>query len=304
MKFFERYPLIVDIIAILGCAASSLIIRQSDAPSVVLAAWRLICTVLLLSPAVWGKKSFRSEILHLSKRTLTMSAVSGVFLAFHFAAWFESLKHTSVASATVLVATEVVWVAIGYRVFLKGHLEKKAILAILITLFGSILIAFSDSKAAGSNLLGDALALFAAVMIAGYTLLGRVVRTGTTTTVYTYIVYVFCAVTLCLMSFVTGQTMTAGGWKTILIALSLAVVCTLLGHSAYSWCLKYFTPAFVSATKLCQPVAASIAAIFLLKEFPVALQIIGGVIVLTGVVFYSVIEIRKNRGGIRENASR
>lgn len=300
MSFFERYPLTVDIIAILGCSASSLIIRQSEAPSTVLAAWRLICTVLLLSPVVWGKKSFRSEFLHLPKRTLMMSAVSGVFLAIHFSTWFESLKHTSVASATVLVATEVIWVAIGYRVFLKGRLEKKAVIAILITLLGSAMIAFSDSQTAGSNLYGDALALAAAAAIAGYTLLGRVVRTGTTTTVYTYIVYAFCAATLGLTVAVTGQSMTAGGWKTVLIALTLAVVCTILGHSAYSWCLKYFTPAFVSATKLCQPVAASFAAIFLLGEYPTVLQIIGGVIVLMGVVFYSVIEIRKTHSGIRK----
>lgn len=302
MKFLERYPLIVDIVAMLGCASSALIIRQSDAPSVVIATWRLICTVLLLSPVVWGKKKFRTELLRLPKRTLLMSAISGIFLAVHFATWFESLKHTSVASATVLVATEVIWVAIGYCVFLKGRLESKAILAILVTLIGSTLIAFSDSKAAGTNLWGDALALIAALAIACYTLLGRVVRTDTSTTVYTYIVYVFCALTLGLMTLCTGQSMTAGGWKTVLIALALAILCTILGHSAYSWCLKYFSPAFVSATKLGQPVVAGIAAIFLLGEYPVLLQIIGGVIVLIGVVCYSVLEIRKNRTGIHNKA--
>lgn len=299
MKFLERYPLIVDVIALIGCASSALIIRQSDAPSVVLATWRLICTVLLLSPVVWGKRSFRKEILNLPKKTVMMSAVSGIFLAIHFATWFESLKHTSVASTTVLVATEVIWVAIGFCVFLKGKLEKKAILAILITLAGSVLIALADSRATGNNLYGDCLALIAAVAIAGYTLLGRVVRTGTSTTVYTYIVYVFCAAGLGLITLAVGAPMSAGGWKTILIGLILAVVCTILGHSAYSWCLKYFSPAFVSATKLCQPVVASIGAIFLLGEYPVALQIIGGAVALLGVVYYSVIEIRKNKSGIR-----
>lgn len=299
MKFFEHHPMLVDIIAIFGCAASSLIIRQSDAPSVVLATWRLICTVLLLSPVVWGKRTYRTELLTLPKRTVLMSAVSGIFLAIHFATWFESLKHTSIASSTVLVSTEVVWVAIGYCVFLKGRLEGKAILAILVTMIGSALIAFSDSKSAGSNLYGDILALVAAVGIAAYTLLGRVVRTGTSTTVYTYIVYAFCAATLGLITFVTGQPFTAGGWKTVLIGLILALVCNILGHSAYSWCLKYFSPAFVSATKLCQPVVASVAAVFMFGEYPVAMQIIGGVIVIIGVIYYSVLEIRKNRSGIR-----
>lgn len=303
MKFLERHPLIVAIIATLGCGSAAVIVRQSDAPSAVTAAQRLLCAVILLSPYVWGKKSTRTEILSLPVKTIVFSAVSGVFLAVHFFTWFESLRFTSVASATVLVATEVIFVAVGFRVILKGQLGIKAIIAILITLAGSFVIALSDSQSGGSSLRGDMFALVAAAAIAGNTLFGRVVRTGTSTTVYTYIAYAFCAITLCLITLCSGLPFFAGGWKTTAVALALAVVCTILGHSAYSWCLKYFSPAFVSATKLCQPIIACIEAIFLLGEFPVALQIIGGVIVLAGVVYYSFIEMRKEKkktGSVQE----
>ena len=50
----------------------------------------------------------------------------------------------------------------------------------------------SDYGSGSSLLKGDLLALFAAVMVAAYTLLGRIVRADTSTTVYTYIVYFFC----------------------------------------------------------------------------------------------------------------
>lgn len=294
MKFYERYPILVDIIAILGCSSSSLIIRQADAPSTVIALWRLILTVLFLSPVALGKKKFRSELKKLPAQSVKLSALSGVFLAIHFATWFEAVKHTSVASATVLVTTEVVWVAIGYRIFLKGRMGIKAVAAILVTLTGSILIAFSDSGAEGSNLLGDALALLAAIAMSVYTLLGRRVRVNTSTTVYTYIVYSFCCLVLGIITLVTGQPLMAGGSNTILAAFLLTVLCTFLGHSAYSWCLRYFSPAFVSLSKLGQPVAASIAAILLLGEWPTLMQLVGGVIVLAGVVYYSCLEIRKS----------
>ena len=39
---------------------------------------------------------------------------SGLFLAIHFVLWFESLRHTSVASSTTIVCTEVVWVCLGF----------------------------------------------------------------------------------------------------------------------------------------------------------------------------------------------
>ena len=303
LRFFERHPILVDIIAVLGCSSSSLIIRQSTAPSVVTATWRLLWTVLLLTPVVWGRKNVRSELLSLPRRSVFLSAVSGVFLAIHFLLWFESLRHTSIASATVLVATEVIWVAIGYRVFLKGRLGPKAVAAILITLLGSALIAYSDSRTAGESLFGDMLALTAAIAFCVNTLIGRVVREKTSTSVYTYIAYVFCALTLGLITLCSGESMTAYGWNAVVIGLLLAVLCTVLGHSCYSWCLKYFSPAFVSATKLCQPVVASLAAAVLLREFPVPLQIVGGLVVLAGVIFYSYIEIRKEKTVPGGNAS-
>jgi len=68
------------------------------------------------------------------------------------------------------------------------------------------------------------------------------------------------------------------------------VFSTILGHSVFNWCLKYFSPSFVSASKLAEPVIASIIAIFLFGEIPGALQIVGGIIIIGGVLLYSRLE--------------
>ena len=80
------------------------------------------------------------------------------------------------------------------------------------------------------------------------------------------------------------------GSNAVLIGFLLAVFSTILGHSIFSWCLKYFSPSFVSASKLCEPVAAAVLAAFLFGEIPAFLQIIGGVLTLTGVAYYSKLE--------------
>ena len=105
----------------------------------------------------------------------------------HFALWFASLKHTSVASSTTIVCTEVIWVALGFCLFLKGKLSKKAVAAITVTLLGSALIAYSDAGSE-AHFYGDLLSLSAAVAVAVYTLIGRIVREALSTTVYTYMV--------------------------------------------------------------------------------------------------------------------
>jgi len=277
------------LVGIMGISLSSIFVRYSQAPSAVTAAWRLLWTVILLTQMVLGRRATRQELLQLSPKLLILSAVSGVFLALHFFLWFESLARTSVASSTSIVATEVVWVALGFCLFLKGKLSLRAGLAIAVALAGSVLIAFSDSGTAG-HLQGDILALIAAIAVAVYTLLGRMVRKDVSTAVYTLIVYWVCAAVLLCLCLAQGQSLIAYGWSAPAVGLALALFSTILGHSVFSWCLKYFSPAFVSASKLCEPVAAAILAVILFSEIPLPLQILGGILILSGVIYYSRLE--------------
>lgn len=282
--------MIMVVLGVLGVSLSSILVRYSYAPSAVTAAYRMIFTVLLLSPMVLGKAETRTELKQLKPSELCLSAVSGIFLAAHFALWFESLQHTTVASSTTIVCTDAIWVAIGYRLFLKGKLSTKAALSIAVAFGGSVLIAWADSTAGGSHLYGDGLALAAAIAIACYTLIGSVVRSNTSTSVYTFIVYTVCAIVLVGICAVQGLSLTGYGTGTIIVGLALAVFSTLLGHSAFSWCLKYFSPAFVSSAKLCEPVGAAILAAILFGELPAPLQLLGSALILTGVIRYSRLE--------------
>ena len=287
MKYFEKHPMGMILIGILGISLSSIFVKYSQAPSVVTAAWRLLWTVLLTAPAVL-RRDIRREIAAMGAKLLALSALSGFFLAIHFAAWFESLAHTSVASSTTIVCTEVIWVCLGYRLFMGGKISRKAMLAIGVTLAGSVLIAWSDSGRGG--LYGDLLALAAAVAVAVYTLLGRVVREKVSTTAYTWVVYVTCALSLLILCGIRREPLTGWGISAPLVGLLLAVFSTILGHSVFSWCLKYFSPAFVSASKLCEPVAAAALAAVLFGELPSLLQLLGAALILGGVLYYARVE--------------
>ena len=177
------------VIGIIGISLSAIFVKYSAAPSSVTAAYRLLWTVLLMTPVVLGKKRYLAELRQTDRKTVCLCAVSGIFLALHFTFWFESLSHTTVASSTAIVCTEVIWVALGFTIFMKGHLSRTALISIVITLAGSILIAFSDSAGSHGSLYGDMLALAAAVFVAVYTLIGRIARTEMSTVSYTYIVY-------------------------------------------------------------------------------------------------------------------
>ena len=65
MKYFEKHPMLLVMVGIIGCGLAGVFVKISTAPSSMTAAVRLLWTVLLLSPVTLGSKAFRGELLAL-----------------------------------------------------------------------------------------------------------------------------------------------------------------------------------------------------------------------------------------------
>ena len=129
--------------------------------------------------------------------------------------------------------------------------------------------------------------MLAAFFVALYTLIGRIQRGYLSTTVYTFLTYLVCFLTLLIMALASGTPLVGYGGREWLIGLGLAVLCTLMGHSLFSWCLKYLSPAYVSAAKLCEPVFSGALAVPLFGEIPAPMQLLGAGIILGAVLLYT-----------------
>ena len=280
----ERHPNGVLLLGVLGISISAILVRYSQAPSVITAVYRLGWTVLLLLPVVLFK--FRKELLQVRGRDVLMCTLSGICLALHFLTWFESLKWTGVAVSTVLVSTEVIFTALGFALFLKGKIPPLGVVAIVMAFGGSAVLALAGGGQ-NSVLYGNLLALAAAFFVALYTLIGRIQRGYLSTTIYTFLTYLACFLTLPIMALASGTPLVGYGAREWLIGLGLAVLCTLMGHSLFSWCLKFLSPAYVSAVKLCEPVFSGALAVPLFGEIPTPVQLLGAVIILGAVLLYT-----------------
>lgn len=281
---WKQHPKSILLLGVVGISISAILVRFSLAPSVITAVYRLGWTVLLLLPVVFTK--FRKELRQVRLKDMLLCALSGVCLALHFLTWFESLKWTGVAVSTVLVSTEVIFTALGYALFLKGSIPRLGVAAILLAFGGSAVLALSGGGQ-DSALYGNILALAAAFFVALYTLIGRIQRGYLSTTVYTFLTYLACFATLLLMALCTRTPLVGYGGREWLIGLGLAVLCTLMGHSLFSWCLKYLSPAYVSAVKLCEPVCSGMLAVPLFGEIPTTTQLLGAAVILGAVLMYT-----------------
>lgn len=284
---------IIIIAGVLGVSFSAIFVRYAEAPSMVLVFYRTFFAALLLAPVVFFRH--REELGRLGRKEWILSMVSGAFLGIHFTAYFQAVKWTSIASAVVLTDIEVFFVAFAMLFFFKDRIPGKGWTGILVTFAGSILIAVTDLGGGSHVIAGDGLAVSAALSMAVYTMIGSVLRKTMSTWIYTFFVYLSAALTVLCMLFFTGTPVTGYQGRDYLMALGMTVFCTLLGHSIFSWGLKYEKASFVSVVKLLEPVFATILGIILFTEIPGIWKILGGFLVITGILIYSL--GRKNSTG-------
>ncbi len=295
-------PVLVLAFGILAVSTASIFIRyaQQEAPSLVIAAWRLALASLILTPLALSQR--RVELASLSRAELGLAALSGFFLAIHFATWISSLAYTSVASSVVLVNTMPLWVALMTPLALRESVSRPVWMGMALALAGSVLVAVSDTCnwsagglacpslaefTRGRAFWGDALALIGALAAAVYLIIGRRVRARVSLLSYVFVVYGIAAIFLVLFMLAAGYSPLGYSPMTYLWFLLLALVPQLIGHSSYNWALAYLSAAYVSIALLGEPVGSSILAYILLEETPTLPKFIGAALTLAGIYLAS-----------------
>lgn len=278
------HPYIPIIIGVFSVALSAIFVKMTSADSGVTAFYRMLFSIIIMSPVFFMK--YTHELKKLSKRDWIFTSIAGIFLAFHFILWFESLNYTSVASSTVLVTLQPLFAFAGTYFFFKERISIKTLIAGGIAIAGSVLIGYGDFKVSGSALYGDILALIACALITAYLLFGQDVRKRLSLMTYTFVVYSVSSITLFFYIIIKGESFgpyPASEWMWFLL---LAIIPNLFGHTLFNWAVKWVSTNVISIAILFEPVGAAILAYFILGELLTTSQIIGGTVVLTGIILF------------------
>jgi drug/metabolite transporter (DMT)-like permease len=282
----------------MAVSTGSIFVRyaQVEAPSIVIAAYRLGLATLFLAPIALIKH--RSELRVIEGRNRILVIGSGVFLALHFATWISSLEYTTVVSSVVLVSTAPLWVALLSPLTIKEPLTKPVLVGMALAFIGVVIVGISDvctiqdgrlfcptfnEFIRGEAFIGDLLALAGAWMAAGYLLIGRRVRVGISLIPYIFVVYGIAALVLTIFMFASGESAFGYSPLTYLWFILLALIPQIMGHSSFNWALGYLSAAFVSITLLGEPIGSAVLAYFLLEETPTVLKIFGAILILAGI---------------------
>jgi drug/metabolite transporter (DMT)-like permease len=255
-------------VGVLAVSTSGPLMAALAAPALAVALWRNVLGVAAIAPFAAARR--RRELSGLSRREWRWAITAGVLLAAHFATWVPSLRYTSVASATAIVATQPVWVALIARA--TGHdVPRRAWVGIALSLVAVVVLTGVDFSLEPRALVGDLLALLGGVFAALYTVAGAEVRRTVSTTSYTTVCYSTAAAALLVACLVGGVDLWGYSGRTWLQLLALTAGAQLLGHSVFNLVLRTTSPTVVSLALLLEiPGAAAIAAAALGQVPPLA----------------------------------
>jgi len=271
---------LLAVVAILGVSASGPLMAGTAAPALAIALWRNAAGSVVLAPFALRQ---RGELVAQSRRGWLTTAFAGAMLAAHFATWVSALKLTSVAAATALVTTQLVWVVLIDRI--RGQRTTRGVLVGMgLAVAGVFVISGVDFSLSTRALTGDLLAIAGGLFAALYLLAGSKVRESWSTTSYTFVCYGMCAAILLATCLVAGVDLTGFSTKVWLLIAAVTISAQLLGHSLLNHLLAVMSPSLISLLLLFEvPGAALLAGIFLDQTPPVGVYV-GLALILAGLV--------------------
>ena len=280
-------PYLVLAGGVLVASTASILIRLAQAehmPSLTIAAMRMGLAVLILFPVAWPR--LRDELPRLPAARLRLALLSGACLAVHFWSWISSLAYTSVASSTVLVTTNPIWVGLASLLLLRERVAPAGIAGIALSIAGTGLIFATATPSSAPNPspeLGNGLALVGAIAASAYLLIGRGLRAHLGLLSYIWLAYATAAALLWIAVAVSSSAVLGFSLTAYVLVLALAIGPQLLGHTAFNWSLRHLSATFVALSILGEPVGSALLAYFLFQETLTAPQLAGFLLILTGI---------------------
>lgn len=267
-------------VAVVLClSSSSSIIRKSGAPGVTLALWRMGLATL-----IWH------GVLLASRRRVTAAqwrraALPGFVFGCNIALFFTAISHTSVAHAEFIGnLSPIVIVPLGAVVF-HERIPTRALPWAVVPLVGVALVLLFSPKGGAATATGDLIAVAAVVSWAGYLLTTKRMRGDMDVAQFMAAVGPYAFVTVLPLSLARGGTFDLDGGDVLTVVL-LAVLTGTIAHGLIVFAQHHLAVGTISTLQVAQPALAICWAYLLLGEELRVQQVVGGILVITGLALF------------------
>ena len=276
-KHWLAYLALVAAIVCIGWSA--IFVRWTDVPGSVSAFYRMLIPATMLLPTFF----FRKNAKRLSRRSLGIIALGGVFFALDLALYNSAILRTTAANATLLGNNSPRFVGLLTWLVFRRRPQAAFWIGLVMAVCGSLVILRSDLLRHTQFGLGDAMSVGAAAFFAMYLLATEEVRTTTGTIQFLRLAMISTTVALFAINIILGHSFRVTSPKTWAALAGLGLVSQLGGYIALTYALGHLPATITSVSLLTQGPFTALLAAILLHEPLSGAQIAGGLLVLAGV---------------------
>jgi len=225
----------------------------------------------------WRKHRFEYSWRHVRR-----AMPPALMLGLHFITWTQGAQWTHVTNASLIV--NMVPVVMPFILFFTAReiVTKTEIGGTLIAFCGVLLLTASDFLLSRESLRGDILCFVSMILYAFYLAQGRANRDFPNIWLYLVPLYAMAGTFCLLVSMFVARPFMVQPPREYLLALGLAVVPTVLGHSILNFSMRHLRGQIVSVFNLCQFVFVGLLAYLLRDEIPLPVFYPAGFLVVAG----------------------
>lgn len=268
-----RKATVATFLAIMSLSAASAIAKNVDLSGQVLSVHRVGWAALLYQVWVLAKRR------PITRAQLRAAIPLGICYGLTNVLLFVSLKHTTLANVTIILALQPLPVmAVSNRLFGERVTRREVVLSVL-SISGVGLVVLGSSGRGQWSPWGDLAALGSLTAWAGYFVFNKRLRASFDATTLQAAMLPVATVTLAIIAVASGQPLNPGGpdeWLGILAIIATAGS----AHLAISWAALHIPIAHSALLTLGQPVFGLLLGAMFFSEGIAALQVLGVVVVL------------------------
>ena len=283
--------LILTSIGVLAIVPDSILIRLIQADILTITFWRALIPGIIISIGVM--MFYRKPTISFIKEPKISGLIFIVSHSLGTMLFVVAIELTSIASALFIISTSPIFAAIVSRIFLNEKITYRMILTIFGALIGIGIISLGSSNTENILALGDIAALGTAICLA---ISLTAARSASNFSMIPAVGISSLLTPLCILYFIDPFNLLYSDWVFILI---LGVIFAPIATCLIATGPRYITSAEVSLLLLLEATLAPILAWFILSEFPGYEIILGGVIVISVLVFSNIIALRQSRKNIK-----
>lgn len=271
----------------------SLTVWNWDISAVSLAFWRDLSTFLTL---LIGIAIVKPSLLRVKRKDLPwLLGMGAISIGSFHVLWNTSVLLIGASVATVIQSNAPIFVTIMAWIIFKEALTTRKIIAVTLSVAGTILISgILGMSTIQISKVGLVASVFSAIFYGSFSLFGKKLKGDYDS--WTILVYIFGFATLTLLPFqILDPNPFPYQSPALLYFTGLIFVATIGGFVFYTIALGHLQASVASITATSEIVFASVLAYFILGERLDIWQILGAVLVISGVILVSLSNGRPKR---------